>query len=305
MTMLITTVGFSSLQFTKNSADDCLQIVSVSTILYWSMIEGGLAVIAACLPTLTFVRKVSLSPLFRSLRSALSFGSVDTQEKKWYQRSPPRSKESYTHIHAGSSTSSTSDPTGRKNKYPMNNLVRGNVDRHLEPQEHGIQVTRHLSQHASMVWTAARAVNFEDNKFRTFFRQEEEVFFLLHLLTEVNSWIERAGSRRDRKKFHETRCQRGHNYSLAKSNIEMKSTPFFSFSHSDNLMRVGDVEVRHPGLDVAIASRLWIPILYAEARSSTIHSRGPLVLLSQLAHLDVSDELKWSIIQQWGLRGKV
>lgn len=116
------------------------------------MIEGGLAVIAACLPTLRFlVRKVSLSTLVQRLRSALSLGSVDTQGKKWYQRSPPNLKESYIHIHAGSSTSSTSDPAGQKNKHPINILVGGNVDGHFEPQQQGIQVTRHLSQHASMV----------------------------------------------------------------------------------------------------------------------------------------------------------
>ena len=127
----------------------------VSTVLYWSMIEGGLAVIAACLPTLRFlIRNVSLPSFIHSLLGALNFGSVDRQQKKWYQRSPARSKEPHKYIHADSPTSSTFDPAREKNSNPIDNLVRGNLDRHnrhLDPQGHGIQVTRHFSQHASMV----------------------------------------------------------------------------------------------------------------------------------------------------------
>ena len=133
--------------------------VAVSTILYWSMIEGGLAIIAACLPTLHhLVGKVSLSGIFSSLRSVLSFRSVHTQrqpqqqreqpQEQWSQGYPPLSKESYIHIHAGSSMSSTSDAVREKNK---TYLVTGSVERFSEPRRYGIQVTRHLSQDASMV----------------------------------------------------------------------------------------------------------------------------------------------------------
>ena len=118
------------------------------------MIEGGLAVIAACLPTLRFlVRDVSLPSFVHSLLDALSFGTVDSQQNKPYQRSPVHFKESHTYIHAGSSTSSTSDATREKNNNSIDNLVRADVDRHkhLDPQGHGIQVTRHFSQHASVV----------------------------------------------------------------------------------------------------------------------------------------------------------
>ena len=143
---------FLSFTVSPKSLLTSLQKVALSTMLYWSMIEGGLAVIAACLPTLQFlVRRVSLSSLVHSLRSPLSLGSVDTEGKKGYQRHPPNLKEPYTHIHAGSSTSSTSDSVEQKNKNPINILVRGNVDGYSEPQGHGIQVTRHFSQHASKV----------------------------------------------------------------------------------------------------------------------------------------------------------
>lgn len=116
------------------------------------MIEGGLAIIAACLPTLRIlVRKVSLSSILLSVRSALSFGSIRTKQHQRFQVSPPHSEESYTYIHAGSSTLLTSDVVREKNKNPIDTLVMGKVDGLSDSQEHGIQVTRQFSQHASMV----------------------------------------------------------------------------------------------------------------------------------------------------------
>lgn len=166
-----------------------LRKVTVSTILYWSMIEGGLAIIAACLPTLHhLVRKVSLSSIFSSLRSALSFGSVHTQgqqhqqqeppQEQWSQGYPPLSKESYIHIHAGSSTSSTSHAVREKNK---TYFVAGSVERFSEPQRYGIQVTRQFSQDASMVWISPCPVELTNEEkfffFRTFFQQRTELSF--------------------------------------------------------------------------------------------------------------------------------
>lgn len=117
------------------------------------MIEGGLAVIAACLPTLHFlVRKVSFSSVLQNMRSAFSFGSIHhTQRQLISQASPAHSKESYTHIHVGSSASSTSDAARKENKNPIDVVFTGMVDGHSELQEHGIQVTREFSQHASIV----------------------------------------------------------------------------------------------------------------------------------------------------------
>ena len=162
MSILIAIVGCLSQQMNKTALTR-LWKVAVSTWLYWSMIEGGLAVIAACLPTLRLlVRNVSLSSFFHSLRCTLSFGPIDTQQKKWYHRSPTRSKESHTYIHAGSFTSSTSDAARRKNTNPIDNLVKGNVNSHSDLQGHGIQVTKKFSQRTSIVWIAIGSVDYPE-----------------------------------------------------------------------------------------------------------------------------------------------
>lgn len=70
----ITNAGFN----TKVDPD-----LTVSTILYWSMIEAGLAIIAACLPTLQYlVRKVTLDKVIRSVRSTLSLHSNHSQQNE-------------------------------------------------------------------------------------------------------------------------------------------------------------------------------------------------------------------------------
>ncbi|MCJ1428387.1 hypothetical protein MMC29_006296, partial [Sticta canariensis] len=75
-----------------------------STVLYWAMIEGGLAVIAACLPTLRIVVvTASLSGILHRLRSALGRSSIHSQNQELQQisrRFPPRSEESYKQIDA-------------------------------------------------------------------------------------------------------------------------------------------------------------------------------------------------------------
>ncbi|MCJ1265865.1 hypothetical protein MMC22_005746 [Lobaria immixta] len=125
--------------------------LTASTILYWSMIEGGLAVVAACLPTLrVLVSKMSLSSIIRSVRSALSLGSTYTQKQS--KQFPPRFGESYATVQSASPSSSTSlAPTvvGEK-RGSIDSLITGNVDG-MEAKRHSIQVTRQFSQHASMV----------------------------------------------------------------------------------------------------------------------------------------------------------
>ncbi|MCJ1466752.1 hypothetical protein MMC07_005372 [Pseudocyphellaria aurata] len=59
--------------------------VVLSTMLYWATIEGGLGVIAACLPTLSFlISKVSLSSLLPNVRGALRLGSVGEGRRNRY-----------------------------------------------------------------------------------------------------------------------------------------------------------------------------------------------------------------------------
>ncbi|MCJ1260610.1 hypothetical protein MMC22_000472 [Lobaria immixta] len=125
--------------------------LTISTILYWSLIEGGLAIIAACLPTLRCViRKISLSSIVHSVRNALSVGSKHTRGD--FQRFPASSDKSYPNIQAGSSSSSTSreQMVVKKNSGPVNTLAMGDVNG-LETTVHGIQVTKQFSQHISMV----------------------------------------------------------------------------------------------------------------------------------------------------------
>lgn len=123
--------------------------LTVSTILYWSLIEGGLALIAACLPNLRFlVGKMSLTRILHSVRSVLSLGSTRTQEQS--QQPSSGSKESYVNIEPGSSLSSTSRTVISEKSGSVDIFVTGNVDGR-ETKGHGIQVTRQLSQHTSIV----------------------------------------------------------------------------------------------------------------------------------------------------------
>lgn len=120
--------------------------LTISTILYWSLIEGGLAIIAACLPTLRcLISKLSLSSIVHSVRNALSIGSKHTQED--FQRLPVSSNKSHPNIQAGSSSSSTSrvQIVVKENSGPVDTLAMGGVDG-LETTVHSIQVTKQFSQ---------------------------------------------------------------------------------------------------------------------------------------------------------------
>jgi len=62
----------------KRSLDPTLdENLSVSTVIYWSMIEAGLSLIAACLPTTQHIfRGHSLGSVVNSVRSAISLPSI-------------------------------------------------------------------------------------------------------------------------------------------------------------------------------------------------------------------------------------
>ncbi len=121
---------------------DCVQ-VTVSTILYWSMIEAGLAIIAACLPTLQFlIRKVSLDSVVSSVRSALSLHSMRSQQPESRPMGP------YTSIQAGGEVASITPIVGESN--PSDVLVTGSMDG-PPAQGNGIYITKQVSQHNSMV----------------------------------------------------------------------------------------------------------------------------------------------------------
>ncbi|KAI0542846.1 hypothetical protein GGR58DRAFT_449825 [Xylaria digitata] len=61
---------------------------SVSTVMYWSMIEAGLSLIAACLPTTQHLfRGVSLASVVASVRSAISLPSLTGTQNSGGSRS--------------------------------------------------------------------------------------------------------------------------------------------------------------------------------------------------------------------------
>jgi len=120
--------------------------LTVSTILYWSMIEGGLAIIAACLPTLRFlVGKLSLDSIVNSVRNVLT---LESKRSRQSQQSTEPSEGPYTNIYAN--TSSTSHSQMVRSKEPTDVFVMGNIDV-SQAAEHDIFITRQISQHSSMV----------------------------------------------------------------------------------------------------------------------------------------------------------
>ena len=108
------------------------------------MIEGGLAVIAACLPILRFlVGKISVASIVNSVRSAFSLDSVNTQRSQRSAALPidpyTNIRADYTNIRADSSVASHT---------PI--VIENGLGDGFEAKGHGIQVTRQLSQHASI-----------------------------------------------------------------------------------------------------------------------------------------------------------
>ena len=142
------------------------QKVASSTVLYWAMIEGGLAVIAACLPTVRIVvGTASLSSILHRLRSALGWSSVHSQNQELQQisrRFPPCSEESYTQIDSDSSPSLAFCLAREMNENPINISSAGSPNGFSEPESHGIQITGQFSQRTSIVWTAIALVKFDE-----------------------------------------------------------------------------------------------------------------------------------------------
>ena len=75
------------------------------------MIEAGLAVIAACLPTLRFlIGKVSLHSMVNSVRSALSLGSMHSQH---LLRAAVQPNDVYSGLDGDGSSTQIVSKTGR------------------------------------------------------------------------------------------------------------------------------------------------------------------------------------------------
>ena len=68
--------------------------VLITRGLYWSVLEGGLALIACCFPTLhVLYAKASLEGVVRSIRSAVSLGSLGSGRSNQSNRSGPLDPE--------------------------------------------------------------------------------------------------------------------------------------------------------------------------------------------------------------------
>ena len=132
------------LQYLSTTAD-CPQ-VTVSTILYWSMIEAGLGIIAACLPTLHFlVRKTSIASIVNSVRSAFSLPSLNSERS---ENLPTQPSGPYKDIRADSETASnvpTLPDSDSSNLIAMKKLNRS------EASANEIYVSRQFLQQDDMV----------------------------------------------------------------------------------------------------------------------------------------------------------
>ncbi|RWA08690.1 hypothetical protein EKO27_g6426 [Xylaria grammica] len=75
----------------KRSLDPTLdENQSVSTVMYWSMIEAGLSLIAACLPTTQHLfHGISLASVVASVRSAISLSSLTGTQNSGGSRNRP------------------------------------------------------------------------------------------------------------------------------------------------------------------------------------------------------------------------
>ena len=110
------------------------------------MIEAGLAVIAACLPTLRpLFGKISVDSIVNSVRSALSLDSLRSQRS---QRLVAHPEGSYTNATPENSSAA---------QIPMVSVTGSAGSLHsadkdvTQVKESGIYVTSQISQHESMV----------------------------------------------------------------------------------------------------------------------------------------------------------
>lgn len=117
--------------------------VTVSTIVLWSMVEAGLAVIAACLPTLRFlVGKISLDSMMNSVRSAFSLRSIHTQRS---QNSTARPGGPYLDLDGSASSTKMVPKVGVTEIIAMGDIEMAN------PAGDSIHVTKEVSQYNSEV----------------------------------------------------------------------------------------------------------------------------------------------------------
>lgn len=88
--------------------------VSVTSSLWWSMLEAGLALIAACLPTLSFLfRRISLQSVLKSVRSKLSIHSLLPTSYTGRSSQARKIDDPYSEINDDTSVASSAKPFGR------------------------------------------------------------------------------------------------------------------------------------------------------------------------------------------------
>jgi hypothetical protein len=82
----------------KRGFDPTLDVnQSVSTVMYWSMIEAGICIVAACLPTIQqLFRGHSLRSVVNSVRSAISLQSLSGSGGSRQRSSASRSRGLYS-----------------------------------------------------------------------------------------------------------------------------------------------------------------------------------------------------------------
>ncbi|MCJ1251530.1 hypothetical protein MMC30_008765 [Trapelia coarctata] len=107
------------------------------------MIEAGLAIIAACLPTLRFlVGKVSLDSMMNSVRSAFSLGSIRSQRS---QISAARDGGPYSDLNGNGSRAQIVSNGGQTEISDLGSLETARA------VGENIQVTQEISQYHSAV----------------------------------------------------------------------------------------------------------------------------------------------------------
>lgn len=124
-------------------------LVLVTTILFWSMVESQLALLALCLPVLhSLFRRISLESVINSVRSIASLGSGS--------RRSPESRSTINDVqHGNESTASHArmvpihgDPPRTVESIAMKDLSSKNNDKRVPQGEIGVNTT--LTQNEDM-----------------------------------------------------------------------------------------------------------------------------------------------------------
>ena len=110
-----------------------------TSVAYWSMLEVGLAIIAACLPTLgPLLSEKSRTHLSQLVSRFLSLHSRESNQK-------------HTHLRSVSETHFVPKVGGPADHLGVESIVMGDVDRHVSEPEGQIIVTHGTSRHSSIV----------------------------------------------------------------------------------------------------------------------------------------------------------